>query len=124
MLPLMSKLAISALLSASSLINPTNPQKLSFNASAYVTAKNEIRMAVEKTTAMPVVVMLRNKNNEILYHKNIWKKETKYAAKLDVSELADGQYVLEIASREGSIKKELNVSTQSVQQTNRLVAMQ
>ena len=124
MLPLMSKVAASLLLSASTLINPTNPKALSFDASAYVTLNNQIRLAVQKTTEVPVVVLLHNKNNEVLYRQNISKKEAKYAVKLDVSELADGQYELEIKSDEGSIRKQLVLSNQPVQPTTRTSAMQ
>jgi hypothetical protein len=124
MLPLMSKVAASLLLSASTLINPTNPKALSFDASAYVTVNNQIRLAVQKTAEVPVVVLLRNKNNEVLYRQNISRKESKYAVKLDVSELADGQYELEVASSEGSIRKQLTLTNQPVQPVTRTVAMQ
>ncbi|SFC88929.1 DUF3244 domain-containing protein [Spirosoma endophyticum] len=124
MLPLMSNVAASLLLSASTLINPTNPKALSFDASAYVTLNNQIRLAVQKNAEVPVVVLLRNKNNEVLYRQNISKKEAKYAVKLDVSELADGQYELEIKSEEGSIRKQLTLANQPLQPTTRTIAMQ
>lgn len=124
MLPLMSKIAASILLSASTLINPTNPKGLSFDASAYVTINHKIRVSVEKTADVPVVILLRDKNNQVLYQQNISKKETKYAVRLNVDELTDGQYELEVRSAEGSIRKQLTLSSQPVQQTSRLVAMQ
>ena len=124
MLPLMSKVAASLLLSASTLFNPTNPKALSFDASAYVTLNNQIRLAVQKNAEVPVVVLLRNKNNEVLYRQNISKKEAKYAVKLDVSELADGQYELEIKSEEGSIRKQLTLANKPLQPTTRTIAMQ
>ncbi|GAB4006835.1 hypothetical protein EXU85_30340 [Spirosoma sp. KCTC 42546] len=123
MLPLMSKAAVSILLSASSFINPTTPKALSFDASAYVTINHEIRVAVQKSTETPVVVLLRNKNNEVLYQQSIGKKEAKYAMKLNVDQLADGEYELEVKSSEGSIRKQVNLST-PVQQTSRTIAMQ
>ncbi|UFH54996.1 hypothetical protein [Spirosoma sp. KNUC1025] len=124
MLPLMSKVAASLLLSASTFINPTTPKNLSFDASAYVTVKNEIRVAVQKTSDVPVTILLRSRDNQVLYRQNISRKELKYAVKLNVEELADGQYELEVKSSEGSIRKQLNLSTQPVQETNRAVAMQ
>ena len=120
----MSKVAASVLLSASTLINPTTPKGLSFDASAYVTVNNQIRVAVQKTANVPVVILLRNKNNEVLYRQQIGKNESKYAVKLDVAELSDGQYELEVQSSEGSIRKQLNVSTAPVKQTTRVIAMQ
>ncbi len=124
MFALMSKLAGSILLSATTLANPTTPGNLSFDASAYVTVDNQIRVAVQKTTDISVVVLLRNKDNQILFRQNINKKDLKYAVKLDVNELTDGQYELEVKSSEGSIHKQLNLSTAPMQKVSRLVAMQ
>ncbi|WP_461093063.1 hypothetical protein [Spirosoma gilvum] len=124
MLPFMTNLAASILISASTLLNPTTPKTLSFDASAYVTVNHEIRVAVQKSTDTPVVLLLKNKNNKVLYEQNIGRKEAKYAVKLNVEELADGEYELEIKSSEGSIIKQLNLSTQPVQKTNRTIAMQ
>lgn len=123
MFSLMSNLTASLLLSATTLINPTTPKGLSFEASAYVTANNQIRVAVEKTPTVPVVILLRDKGNEILFRQSIGKKESRYAVKLDVSELADGHYELEIKSSEGSIRKHLNVETAPIHWTKRLVAV-
>ncbi|MBD2755734.1 hypothetical protein IC230_22715 [Spirosoma sp. BT704] len=123
----MSKVAASILLSASTLINPinpTNPKGLSFDASAYVTVNNQVRLAVEKTSDVPVVVLLRNKDNQVLFHQNISRKDAKYAVKLDVSELANGEYELEVKSSEGSIRKQLNLSNQAVVQPRRTITLQ
>lgn len=124
MLTLMSKVAASILVSASTLMNPTTPKGLSFDASAYVTANHEIRVAVQKSASIPVVVVLKNKSNQVLFEQNIGKKEEKYAMKLNVDDLADGEYELEIKSSEGSIRKHVNLSTKPVPQSNRTIAMQ
>lgn len=124
LLPLMSKVAASLLLSATTLTNPTTPKGLSFDASAYVTVNHEIRVAVQKTVAVPVTILLRNKDNQVLYRQTISLKETKYAVKLNVDELADGQYELEVKSSEGSIRKQLSLSTTPVEQPSRAIAMQ
>lgn len=127
MLPLMSKVAASLLLSTSALINPTNPttpKALSFDASAYVTINHQIRVAVQKSTNKPVVVLLRNKDNQILFRQQVGKKEARYAVRLDVNELADGQYELEVSSSEGSIQKQVTLSTQPAERINRMIAMQ
>ncbi|MBN8824183.1 MAG: hypothetical protein J0I82_19280 [Spirosoma sp.] len=120
----MSKVAASILVSASALMNPTTPKGLSFDASAYVTANHEIRVAVQKSAPIPVVVLLKNKNNQVVFEQNIGKKEEKYAMKLNVDELTDGDYELEIKSSEGSIRKQVNLSTKPVEQSNRVIAMQ
>ncbi|MCK8493942.1 MULTISPECIES: hypothetical protein [Spirosoma] len=121
---MINKLALSALISAATLSNPTTPKTLSFDASAYVTTNNQIRVAVSKTAQIPVVILLRDDANQVIYRQNINKNDAKYAVKLNVAELADGKYELEVQSSEGSIRKQLNLSTQPAQQISRVVAMQ
>ena len=123
MFPLMSKVAVSALLSAFTLINPTTPKALSFDASAYVTSSNQIRLAVQKSTDQSVLVILRNTDNQVLFRQSISKNEATYAVKLNVDELADGQYEIEIKSNEGSIHKQIKLTTSPIQMSTRLIAM-
>lgn len=124
MLTLLSKVAATVLMSASTFTNPTTPKTLSFDASAFVTTSNQIRVAVQKNAELPVTVVLRNKSHEVLFRQNISKKELTYAVKLDVNDLADGQYEIEVRSNEGSIVKGITLKTAPIQQTIRLVAMQ
>lgn len=120
----MSKVAASLLLSASTFINPTRPKALSFDASAFVTVSNQIRIAVQKATDSPVTIVLRGADNHVFLQQSIGKRESKFAVKLNVDDLADGQYELEIKSNEGSINKHLNLLTAPVQKQSRLVAVQ
>ena len=120
----MSKLAATILMSTASLTNPTTPKGLSFDASAYVTNSNQIRVSVEKEANVPVEILLRNSANQVIFQRSINRKDAKYAMKLNVDELADGKYELEVKSKEGSIRKQLNLSTKPVEPTNRLIAMQ
>ncbi|GAB4022054.1 hypothetical protein GCM10028773_33230 [Spirosoma koreense] len=123
----MTKVAASLLLSASTLINPTKPttpKTLSFEASAFVTNTNQIRVAVNKAEGVPVDLLLRDSENMVIFRHSIDRNEAKYTVKLNVDDLTDGKYVLEIKSREGSIRKQLNLSTKPVEQTSRLVAME
>lgn len=123
MFSLLNSLAVSFLLSTGIPANPTTPEALPFEASAFVTNSNQIRVAVQKKTDVPVVVLLRSTDNQVLFRHTISKKKAAYAVKLDVAELADGQYELEVKSETGSIRKQLNLSTAPVQQTTRVVAM-
>ncbi|MBD2754513.1 hypothetical protein IC230_16520 [Spirosoma sp. BT704] len=119
----MSNVIASILLSASTFINPIKSTTLPFEASAYVTINNHIRVAVQKSPDVPVVFLLRDKSNDILFRQIVSKKEANYVVKLDVHELTDGQYVLEVKSAEGSIRKQLNVVSAPVQNQTRVVAV-
>ncbi|GAB3321705.1 hypothetical protein GCM10027299_16550 [Larkinella ripae] len=123
MMNLLSSLICTALLSTTSVDPAAAPKTLSFDASAYVTVNNQIRVAVEKTSAEPVEVLLRDKKNRVLFHQFVGKKEQKYAVKLNVAELSDGAYELEVKSKDGSIRKEVNLGPQPTEAPTRLVVM-
>ncbi|WP_460637740.1 hypothetical protein [Larkinella harenae] len=120
---LLSNLICTAILSTTSVDPAVTPKNLSFDASAYVTVKNEIRVAVAKTSAEPVTILLRDKKNRVLFRQMVGKKDEKYAVKLNVADLADGTYELEVKSKEGSIRKEVNLGPEAVEVPTRLVVM-
>ncbi|WP_460976611.1 hypothetical protein [Spirosoma knui] len=122
MFTVMSNLIGAILVSAAALSNPTNPKGLSFDASAFVTAKNQIRLSVVKPTTEPLTVVLRDEKNHVLYEKYIPRYESKPAILFNVDELADGQYEIEIRSAQGSIRKQVKLMTS--QQPQRLITMQ
>ncbi|QJW90932.1 DUF3244 domain-containing protein [Spirosoma taeanense] len=124
MLPLMTNLVTSLLLSSAMLLEPTTPKALSFDASAFVTINNQIRLSVAKTAEVPVVVTLRNENKEVLYRQTISKKQVKSAILFTVNDLSDGQYELEISSSEGSIRKQVTLKTAEMKAPARVIAMQ
>ncbi len=108
-------LLVGCLLATSALFaNPTDPAKpASFNTSLYVTKANKIRLAVEKQTVEPVTISLRpiGINEPYVFSQVMRKKQAKLALQLDVSELADGIYELEIQSATGRIVRQLNLVT-------------
>ncbi|WP_080056890.1 hypothetical protein [Spirosoma aerolatum] len=120
----MSQVVASILISASTFTNPTTPKGLSFDASAFVTANNQIRLAVNKGSEKPVLIILRNRSNEVLFRRSLSKNESTYAVKLNVDDLVDGTYELEFKSDEGSIIKQITLGPAPVQKVTRIVAMQ
>ncbi|RYZ17026.1 MAG: hypothetical protein EOP49_51080 [Sphingobacteriales bacterium] len=58
-----------------------------------------------------------------MFQQFVGKKEQKYAVKLNVAELPDGKYELEVKSKEGSIVKEVNLGSEPVEAPTRLVVM-
>jgi len=116
------------LLSSTSLLaNPTAPAKpATFDASVYVNKANKIRLAVEKTTAESLTITLRQAGENIpVFMRQIGKKQTKATIQLDVDQLADGVYELEIASASGRIIKQVNLQAATpVMTSERLLAIQ
>lgn len=123
MMNLLSNLICTAILSTTPVDNGNAPKALSFDASAYVTVNSQIRVAVEKSTLEPVQILLRDASNRVMFQQYVGKKEQKYAVKLNVAELPDGKYELEVKSNEGSIRKEVNLGSAPVEAPTRLVVM-
>ncbi|GAB3978659.1 hypothetical protein GCM10028806_42260 [Spirosoma terrae] len=124
MLTLLSKLALSALISTSSLTDTTTPKSATFDASAFVTNDNQVRVSVIKPANSYAELVLRDSDNQVVFRQSLRRKEDKLAVKLNVNQLADGKYELEVVSKEGSIRKQLDLSTKPVETSSRLVAMQ
>ena len=94
--------------------NPVDPAKpTSFNASLFVTKANKIRISIEKITPEPVIISLhqQGKNQDNVFRQEMRKKQAKLAVQLDVSDLADGIYELEIQSAKGHVSKRLTIAT-------------
>lgn len=117
-------LICAALLSANlATATPNNPKSRSFETSSFVTKQNKIWVAVEKSSSTPVTVILRNNDNEVFFKRVIGKNESKFVAKLDVSELSEGQYELEFVSSQGTEKKVVSIGKPVVQEPIRLISM-
>lgn len=104
--------------------NPTAPAKpASFDASFYVNKANKIRLAVAKTDVEPVSISLKAVgDSNVLFTRQMSKKQTKLSLQLNVDDLADGTYELEVKSATGSIIKRVNLSSVTPQNaTERMI---
>lgn len=121
---LFGTLICTALLSANlATATPNTPKSRSFETNTFITNQNKIWVAVEKSSSTPVTVLLRNSDNEVVFKRFIGKSESKFAAKLDVSDLPEGQYKLEFTSSEGSVKKSVNIGKSVLVEPTRLISM-
>ncbi len=93
-----------------------------FESSTYVSADANLRVAVKKNTSDRVYITLRNTEGVVLFTETIGKKESSYAAKIDVKDLNDGVYQLEIFSGKDRVVKKLNLTSQKVE-TQRVVTV-
>lgn len=86
-----------------------------FESSMFVTADANLRVAVKKNTHQKVHLTLKDSNGALIYTTTIGKNEMKYAAKINVNELADGAYQLEIASGNNRVVRNVNLSSKKVE---------
>jgi ribosomal protein S6 len=92
-----------------------NRPEATFESSAFVTADANLRVAIKKNAPQTVYLTLKNTEGQVLFAETIGKKEMAYAAKINVSDLTDGNYQLEIVSGKNRVVKQLNLSSKKVE---------
>ena len=92
-----------------------NRPEATFESSAFVTADANLRVAIKKNAPQRVYLTLKNKDGQVLFAETIGKKDMAYAAKINVSDLTDGTYQLEITSGQNRVVKQLNLSSKKVE---------
>lgn len=100
-----------------------NRPEATFESSAFVTADANLRVAIKKNASQKVYLTLKNANGDVLFAETVGKKEMAYAAKINVSDLNDGSYQLEIMSGKNRVVKHLNLVSKKVE-TQRQVTVQ
>jgi len=77
----------------------------------FTTKEAKIQMAVRKGQGERAVITLRDSKQNVLHEDVMSKKSEMYDARFDVSQLADGEYTLEVASGKEKIKKSVFIQS-------------
>ncbi len=80
----------------------------------------KMNVVIEKTTDKDLMVVLKDKNGEILASERVNKNDKSYHAKFDMSDLEDGKYTFEFTKGNEKVTKDVQLSTK----TDRQIAMQ
>ncbi|GAB3047567.1 hypothetical protein [Spirosoma pulveris] len=110
---------------ASSFANPTTKPGASFQSSVYVSANQEIRVAVDKQNSHLVEVKLLDEGGHLVVNRLIAKKQNQFRGRLDMSELPDGHYHLVITDGSAVETRQLDLTTTAPRVAiNRSVSLQ
>ncbi len=83
-----------------------------FAASAYVTRSNKIRVSIDKPNREPMTISLRPVGQpHVVFTEHVHRKTTKTTLLLDVDQLADGVYELELKTSSGQLIKQIDLRT-------------
>ncbi|MBD2757003.1 T9SS type A sorting domain-containing protein [Spirosoma validum] len=120
-------LTVSFATSAATFANP-NPggrtaAVASYQSSVYTTINGKLSIALDKQTVGAVDVRLKNDKGDVLYSQHLGKKESQYRTRLNLSELPDGAYEVEITNGVDKTTHKLTLSTKTPTTPSRLVAM-
>ncbi|GAB4040565.1 hypothetical protein [Spirosoma jeollabukense] len=105
--------------------NPGGRQTVvsSFKSAIYTTVGGKLSIALDKEVGGVVDVQLKTKDGRVVYSQHLGKKESKYRTLLNVSELPDGDYQVEITNGVERTLHTVTIATQQPVMPSRLVAV-
>jgi|GEM_PF-3312880 len=71
----------------------------------------KIRLHIENKAHQSLNVVVRNDQGQALYNYAVSKRETGKAFAFDLSELPDGQYIVEVSSKNETLRKTFDLNT-------------
>ncbi len=93
-------------------INEHPANNATFAASAYVTKANKIRVSIDKPNREPMTISLRPVGQQhVVFTEHVNRKTTKATLLLNVDQLADGAYELELKTSSGQLVKQIDLHT-------------
>lgn len=94
-----------------------------YKASVYPTIQGKLQIALDKETGGTVVVQSKDKEGQVLFSQHVGKNETTSRLRLNLSELPDGAYQVEITNGVDTTTHSVKLSTQKPDAPARLVAI-
>ena len=92
--------------------DPTEDKKAkSLQIGVFTTKEAKIQLAVRKDMGQNAVITLRDAKKKVVHKEFMAKKTEKFDGRLDVSNLADGEYTLEIISGSEKVQKQVSIKS-------------
>ncbi|QHV94389.1 MULTISPECIES: T9SS type A sorting domain-containing protein [Spirosoma] len=124
--PLLLTLSLGILTSFASFseAKPGRPATVaSYKSGIYTTLAGKLSIALDKETGGTVDVRLKNSDGSVVYSKHLGKNESKYRTRLNLSELPDGVYQVEITNGVETTTQNVTLATQQPTTPSRVVAI-
>lgn len=78
----------------------------------YPLTGGRLNIALDKETGGPVDIHLKDSNGNVLYRQHLGKHERTYRVRLNLSDLSDGTYQLEITNGVNTTQQTVTLTTQ------------
>ncbi|MBD2701841.1 hypothetical protein IC229_14410 [Spirosoma sp. BT702] len=106
----------------------TNPGRraekvATFKTGIYTTTSGKLSIALDKEKGGYVDILLKNAEGKVLYSQRMNKNESVYRTRLNLSELPDGAYQLEITNGVDTTRQTVTIATKNPQRTIEAVAI-
>lgn len=103
---------------------PVNhPTAVSYQESVYKTREGKLAIALNKEIGGTVKIQLKNTDGCVLYSYQVAKNESQSRMRLDLSELPDGVYQVEITNGTDAKTHTVAISTPQPQTPGRVISM-
>jgi hypothetical protein len=104
--------------------DPTEDKKAKpLQIGVFTTKDSKIQMAVRKGAGEKAVITLRDAKQNVIHEEIMGKKSEKFDARFDVSELAEGNYTLEVTAGKDKIQKQVSIKSQKEEASTRSVQL-
>lgn len=104
--------------------DPTEDKKAKpLQIGVFTTKDSKIQMAVRKGAGERAVITLRDAKQNVIHEEVMSKKSEKFDARFDVSELAEGNYTLEVSAGKDKIQKQVSIKSQKEEASTRSVQL-
>ncbi|GAB2594106.1 T9SS type A sorting domain-containing protein [Spirosoma areae] len=94
-----------------------------FKTGIYSTVSGKLAIALDKTTGGTVDIRLKDASGKVLYSQHLGKKDQMTRVRLNLSDLEDGVYSLEITNGVDTTTHNVTIATNQPATPNRIVAL-
>ncbi|GAB3889775.1 T9SS type A sorting domain-containing protein [Spirosoma agri] len=96
---------------------------VAYRAGIYTTMNGNLSIALDKETGGTVDVRLKNAEGTVLYSQQVSKNESQYRSRLNLSDLPDGTYQVEITNGVETKTHTITLSTQQPAAPGRVLVL-
>ena len=106
----------------------TNPgsrpvSSVAYKTGIYTTPTGQLNIALDKQTGGAVDVRLKRADGKVLFVQHVGKNESKYRTRLNLNELADGVYQVEVTNGVETTTQNVTISTQQPSAPSRVISV-
>lgn len=109
--PLLIALSFSIAAVSTSEAKPGRPAAAPFKTGIYSSVSGKLNIALDKQAGGPVDIRLTNSTGDVLYNQHLGKKETAFRTRLNIDDLADGDYLLTITNGTETTRQTITLKT-------------
>ena len=119
--PLLLALSLSFVSISFSEAKPGRSTAATFKTGIYSSVSGKLNIALDKQAGGPVDIQLKSSDGKLLYSQHLGKKETTFRTRLNLDDLADGEYVLVITNGVETTRQTIKIKTQQPTAISRII---